>query len=135
MPALPVTVYYRRLFVLSAAIGALLAGLHYFELLGPYPSFSWVCLAFFAAVTPLVVGLASMANATSTPSRSVYVVLGAMIFKFMLCVMMIILYYLAVRPDGPRFAGPFFLFYIVYAIVETRFLLQLVSSTETRVRS
>lgn len=120
------TQLYKRLLVVSGITGVILAVLHYYQLLGAYPDFAWVCWSFFSLITPFVLGLASMSNKSSTAGKAVYVVLGAMGLKFVFCLIMILLYAIIVQPESARFILPFFVFYIIYGIVETQFLLQLV---------
>ncbi len=39
---------------------------------------------------------------------------------------MILLYILVAKPETPRFILPFFPFYIIYGIIETQYLLEMV---------
>lgn len=124
------TTLYLRTFILSLLVGVLLLVLQNFNMLGEYPSFAWTCWAFFALITPFVLGLAAMSNKSSTASKSVGIVLGAMGIKFVFCLIMILTYALIVRPTSSRFILPFFGFYIVYGIIETQFLMQIVQQAK-----
>ena len=121
-----VTTLYKRIFIVSLIIGILLAALQFGNLLGNDPAFVWICWGFFSLITPFVLGLAAMSNKTSTAGKAVYVVLGAMALKFVFCLLMILLYILVANPETPRFILPFFPFYIIYGIIETQYLLEMV---------
>ena len=125
-----ITTLYWRSMVVSLVMGALLAVLGSQHLLGSYPSFAWTCWGFFTLITPFVLGLAAMSNKSSTPQKSVGIVLGAMGIKFVFCLIMILTYVMIVRPTSPRFILPFFVFYVVYGVLETQFLMQIVKQSK-----
>lgn len=129
-----VTALYKRIFIVSLIIGILLAALHFANLLGNDPAFVWICWGFFSLITPFVLGLASMSNKTSTAGKAVYVVLGAMALKFVFCLLMILVYILAAKPESPRFILPFFPFYIIYGVIETQYLLEMVKHNNPKIK-
>jgi len=114
-----------KILLYSLGIGASLGALHYFDLLGAYPSFAWVCFLFFTCQTLFIIAMAGMGERMSSPSGGVSVVLGAMGLKFLFSILMILAYLLAVKPDTMIFIIPFFILYIIYTIIETYHLLQM----------
>ena len=113
-------------FTLFAAIMGIATGIfHYFQLLGAYPDFAWICYVFFTLLTFLTLYITSLSQKASTPVKGTYMILGAMGIKFLFSMFLILAYLLAVRPDNPRFILPFFILYLVFTVVETRYLLMM----------
>lgn len=110
---------------LSLVIGLVLLGLQYLNKLGAYPGFAWLSFGFFTVLTMLILGISALSQTMSDPRKSVYVILGAMLMRFLFSGLFILVYIVFVRPSGVSFVTPFFVMYLLYTVVETRQLLSL----------
>ncbi|MGB1205576.1 MAG: hypothetical protein ACPG5B_08025 [Chitinophagales bacterium] len=117
--------------MLCISIGLLLAGLHAFKLLGDTPNFVWIVYVFLSVLLFLVVGIAATSKNVESPSQSLTIVLGAMIIKFTMSLLLIIVYVVFARPENAFFIIPFFLLYPIYTAFEVHFLIQ-ISKKETK---
>ncbi len=122
---MPTNQIYLRTLLFSLMIGAIAGALHYFNLLGMYPSFTWTCFVFFTLLSFLVIGLAGMSGSTSSGQKALQTVLLAMMLKFVFSLMMIVSYVLVVRPVDASFILPFFFMYTYYTVIETYYLLKM----------
>lgn len=114
---------YKLVLFVSFLIAVIIGVLADYSLLGEQPNFTWICLLFFTFITLFTLYLAELSSKSSTASKSVFTVLGAMTLKFVFSILLIIGYYLAVKPAKATFIIPFFVLYAVFAVIET-YLLQ-----------
>lgn len=100
-------------------------------LLGAFPffksirEFAWISLLFFMITTVLVYFLTLSGLRRKKHSSFLYFYFGSLFLRFMLSLLIIVGYYLIVRPDEIYFVVPFFLMYIGYTAVETHSLIRL----------
>ena len=118
---------FKRLTLFSFFMAIALAILHTFDWLGGYPSFAWLSLVGFTAVTALIISLASLAQKTQQKSTGIYVISASMGVKFILSLLLIVSYYIIVQPESPTFVLPFLAFYFIYTPLTTYYILQLFS--------
>ena len=117
--------------MLCISIGLFLVGLHAFNLLGNYPNFVWVTYVFLSVLLFIVVAIAATSKNVKSPSQSLSIVLGAMVIKFSMSLLLIVVYVVFTRPENAIFIVPFFLLYPIYTAFEVHFLIQ-ISKKETK---
>ena len=121
---------FRQINVLCLSIGLILALLRSFQLLGGYPNFVWIVYVFLSILLFIVIAIAATSKNVKSPSQSLSIVLGAMIIKFSMSLLLIIVYVLFTRPENAAFIVPFFLLYPIYTVFEVHYLIQ-ISKKET----
>ena len=108
--------------MLCLSIGLFLVGLHALKLLGDYPNFVWIVYVFLSILLFIVVGIAGTSKNVESPAESLKIVLGAMLVKFFMSLMLILVYVLFAKPENAIFIVPFFLLYPIYTAFEVHFL-------------
>lgn len=124
---------FKRLALFSFFMGVALAIFHAFNWLGNYPSFAWLSLGGFTIVTALIISLASLAKKTQQKTTGIYVIMASMGIKFILSLLLIVSYYIVIKPESPTFVIPFLAFYFIYTPLTTYYILQLFSKKNTPV--
>ena len=115
----------KNVLLFAAIVGACMGVLQYLQLLGTRPDFAWICFAFFTLLTFLTIYITSISVKASNKVKGTNMILGAMGIKFLFSMFLILAYILAVRPDDARFILPFFVLYILFTVIETKYLLQI----------
>ncbi len=106
-------------FLCAATIG-ILSTQHFFDDLR---FFSWISLGFFAVVSISTTWFVAGGNSKRKGDVINYFLI-AVTGKLLLSILFILIYALAVRPESKLFVVPFFVLYLIYSIMQTRFLSQ-----------
>ena len=114
----------KNILPISLLIAVFLLGISYWKLFD-YIGFLWASWLFFIANTLLVLRLASSAEGSRSGGVGANIMLGAMFVKFFTSIIFILCYYLLIRPESMVFVVPFFVFYAIYTVYETRLLLEI----------
>jgi len=118
----------KQLFLIAILLAIVLGALTYFGLLGIHVGFSWFCLIYFTAITALMLSLASLSKDAKKNTNKVSALLGSMTLKFILSLLVVLAYAIIFKPDSIYFVIPFFIFYFIFTIVGTGYLIKLTHS-------
>lgn len=126
------TNYFKKLFIVTVILALLALLANQTELFASFQLFTWLSLTFFFLVSCGVYLMASKGVSANSSYRFVSMVMGSFTGKLMLCIVFLLLYVAIAKPQGkPFFIIPFFIFYIVYTVMEMIELLKLNSKKNT----
>ena len=124
------TSYFKNLFIATLILTLLTYFLCRLEQFASTQLFIWSSLVFFFLLSCGVYAMASRGISTANNHRFVSMITGSFTGKLLLCVVYVLVYALIVRPEGkPFFIIPFFIYYIVFTVMEVWALLKLTKQT------
>lgn len=108
-------------FPIVIGLGALVALL--ISRLYGYPGFTWFSFGLFTLLSLLIFRLGKNSMNSSNPNAFIRVVMGSTAIKILAAMISILVYMQLFKPEDKLFVIPFFAFYLLFTIYETRFLL------------
>jgi hypothetical protein len=121
--------FFRQILLISFILGLVLLGFYQLEVLQPYQLLGWVSMGYFFGISLLIYFLAQGMVKNANPHAFIRMVMGFVLFKLMLSVAVVVVYFEKTAPTSKYFILPFFLVYLVYTIFETYFLMKISKST------
>jgi uncharacterized membrane protein YjjP (DUF1212 family) len=123
--------FFRQITLISLLLGLALWGLYQLEVLQPYQLLGWISMAYFFSISLLIYLVSQGMVKNANPNAFIRMVMGFVLFKLMLSVAVVVVYFEKTAPSSKYFILPFFLVYLVYTIFETYFLMKISKSTQS----
>ncbi|PSR01835.1 MAG: hypothetical protein BRD50_08125 [Bacteroidetes bacterium SW_11_45_7] len=117
-------------FLLTSLSTALVAAIVIFVMrdtsfLSNIETFSWISLLFFLILSTISFQLNAFTLLNHLKQRFMQIFLATIVGKFLLSIVLIVSYALIANPSTYRFIVPFFVFFLLYKVIEIVFILQL----------
>lgn len=117
--------FYVQLGVLALLVVLAIMPMHQHPLIHDYQSFSWMSWSFFVLFS---VGLfIACSKAAQSTNKNLFgqIFLLSIVFKMMICGLLVIAYVLFVKPTSIHFILPFLLIYTAFTVYEVYFVTKL----------
>jgi len=124
MSALTPSRFYTALIIAIAASVVLSIGLAQWLDVMQYSPLSYATIAIYTAVSLLIYFLSERAANMKNKNFFMQIVMINTMIKMFISVVLVIGYYMTVRPTTNKFIVPFILIYIIFSIFETYFMMK-----------
>ncbi len=114
-----------QLVLLTSFLSILLSLAQYYGFLEGLVGITWAGLFFFFIISLVIVFMASQVKASMESKTINSLFLGALFFKFMMCVLLIFGYVVLFKPDSVKFVFPLALFYLIYSFIDVSYLVRI----------
>mgnify|MGYP006234489373 CR=1 FL=1 len=121
-------IFYLQLASVSCFVALALLIINSYEIFLMHQTFSWICMLGFIVFCSLLYALESITVDSQDKSLFGKIFLMFILFKFLFCCLMIIVYVTVKEPQNMYFILPFFIIYLVYTIYEVYFVSKLANS-------
>ena len=117
--------FYIQLGVLALLVALAILPMHQHALIHDYQSFSWMSWIFFVFFSIGVFTACSKAAKSENKNLFGQIFLLSIIFKLMICGLLVIGYVLLIKPSSIHFILPFLLIYVAFTVYEVYFVTKL----------
>lgn len=117
--------FYLQLGVLALLVALAMLPMHQHALIHDYQLFSWISWGFFLLFSVGVFVACSKAAKSENKNLFGQIFLLSIVFKLMICGLLVIAYVLLVKPSSVHFILPFLLIYVSFTIYEVYFVTKL----------
>jgi len=117
-----VVTFFKELSLVSLFTIVLMSFLHFIPELSSHSTFSWASCLFFIIISILMYLLGYRAAMSTNKNAFTVVIMGFVLFKMVLSVSFIVIFFKSMEPVSHFFLVPFFVVYLIYTIFETYFM-------------
>lgn len=118
-------VFYRQLFLVTALTAVSLLIIARFSLFYTHQVLYWILLGFYVLTAIALFSMGKKLAGSENRNSFTFLVMGASFVKMFLSMGILVVYLKYAEPSSKYFIMPFLGVYLVFAVFETRFLMQI----------